>query len=62
MTMKYLRSKMILLAKIFNSLEMQFKIEFNAKLRIFFEVSQQIDTARFGNLLCEIGLSSRVVL
>ena len=30
--------KMILLDKIFNSLEMQFEIEFNSKLRKKFEV------------------------
>ena len=53
---------MILLAKISNSLEMQFEIEFNEKLRKNSKFADRYTPLDLAIFLCEIGLSSRVVL
>ena len=53
--------KIILLRNIFNSLEMQFEIEFNSKNLEKFQACVQLGIVKFSNLFREIGLEGDAV-
>ena len=50
-----------MLSNIFNSLEMQFEIEFNSKNLGNFQAYAQLDIAMFSKLFWEIGLKGGIV-
>ena len=50
-----------MLSNIFNSLEMQFEIDFNSKNLEKFQACVQLGIVKFSNLFREIGLESDVV-